>query len=242
MGIPINSEGTIGNAVNPTAAQLSALQQSNPALYDQLYAAVNKQAYADNADAQKQYDLANQTYELDKQGYDFAKSEYDKAIAAGPKTAEQIAADIAAQPGYQAQISQGIDAINKASSAKGYLGSGRVLKELNDFGQNTLSQYYGDTLSRLAALAGSGQQAAANAAQLSSNNGNSLAQLYQSLGDNRANSTLAGANSLSQALIAANQQYNVMQTGSSNSSSGGGGLGGIGQALGGIASLYSAIR
>ncbi len=187
--------------------------------------------------AQQKYDDAMGQYNIDKENYDYAKSSYDQYTAEGPKTADQIAADISSQPGYAAQLNQGINAINKSSSAKGYLGSGRVLKELTDYGQNTLSQFYGDTLSRLAGLAGSGQQAATTQAGLSAQKGNSLAGLYTTLGETQANATLAGAGALQNAVTAANQDFRVMQTGSSSSDSGGGGMGGIGQALGGAASL-----
>lgn len=175
---------------------------------------------------------AQPKYDLDKENWDYAKAQ--QGLYTGPMTAEQISDEITNQPGYQSQLTQGIDAIQKAGSAQGYLGSGRILKELNSWGQNTLSTYYGNTLSRLASLAGAGQQAAQTVAGASQNQGNALAGLYQSLGDSQANSILAGANSLSQGLIAANQQFKTV-------GGGGGGGGGIGQALGAIGSIASAF-
>jgi hypothetical protein len=184
--------------------------------------------------AQDQLDALKPQYELDKSNYDFAKAEYDKYQAQGPMTAEQIANDITNQPGYQAELTQGIDAIQKAASSRGYVGSGRILKELNSWGQNTLSTYYGNTLNRLAALAGSGQQAATTVAGLNANQGNNLASLYSSLADTKANATLAGAKARSEALIAGNQRFDVI----GQQSTGGGG---IGQALGAIGSIASAF-
>lgn len=165
---------------------------------------------------------------------------YNKYKAAGPLTAGQISDNISNLPGYQAQLTQGIDAISKDASAKGYLGSGRQLKELNTFGQGTLSQFYGNELSRLAGLAGIGQQAATQQSNSYQNQGNALAGLYTQLGDTQANAALSRGNSLAQAAITGGQQFKVV--GGSDGGGGGGGLGGIGSLLSGGASLLGALK
>ncbi len=182
---------------------------------------------------QEAYDISMQGYQRDLDEYNQNKAMYDKYSAEGPYSSEQISDKITNLPGYQAQLGQGIDAIQKASGAGGYLGSGRLLKELNSYGQNTLSTFYNNELSRLAGLAGMGQQAASQSAQTSMNQGNALAGLQSSIGDIRANAGMASANALSQALLAANQQYKVI----GGNDGGGGGMGGIGQALGLAGSL-----
>lgn len=169
--------------------------------------------------------------------YNQMKASYDKYNAQGPMTQAQITDSIVNQPGYQAELDQGIQAISKDAGARGYIGSGRALKELMNFGQNTLSKYYGNTLSQLAAQAGQGQQAATATAGVYSNQGNNLASLYTTMGENQANSVLAAANSRANALTAANQKFDVI----GGQESGGGGLGGIGQLLGGAASLASSF-
>lgn len=194
---------------------------------------------ARNAAYKEQYDTATTDYERNLLEYNQNKDWYDQYSAEGPLTSSQISDKISNLPGYQAQMDQGVNAIQKAAGAGGYLGSGRVLKELQNFGQNTLSQFYGDELSRLAGLVSQGSGAASQTSQGAQQQGNALASLYQSLGDAKANAALAGGNSMANALIAANQNYNVYQTGSS--SSGGGGLGGIGSILGGVGSLASAF-
>lgn len=187
--------------------------------------------------AQQNYDLNRPGYEQNLAEYNQNKAWYDQKLAEGPYTSAQIADKISNLPGYQAELSQGIDAIAKNASAKGYLGSGRLLKELGSYGQGTLSQFYGNELSRLAGLAGAGQNAASQSAQGSMGLGNNLASLYQSLGDTRANSALASGNALAQAILAGNQQYKIIGGGDS----GGGGLGGLGSVLGGIGSIASAF-
>lgn len=183
----------------------------------------------------QQYVDANKgSYQTQLSNYNNAKGLYDKYQAQGPMTQAQITQNIQNQPGYQSQLSQGIGAIGADASAKGYLGSGAQLKELMNYGQNTFSQYYGDQLSRLAGLVTQGTNAQTTLAGQSAQQGNSLANLYNSLGQNQANAALASGGSQAQNLINANQQYSTVG-GSS------GGLGGLGSLLGGGASLISAF-
>ena len=165
------------------------------------------------------------------------KAWYDKYKAEGPYTQQQISDKISNLPGYQAELQQGVDAIGKMSASRGYLGSGRLMKELSQYGQNTLSKFYGQELDRLAQLAGAGQQAATFSAQSSMQTGQGKAGLYQSLGDTKANSALAKGNALAQALLAGNQEYQII----GQQDSGGGGLGGLGSVLGGIGSIMGAM-
>lgn len=152
-----------------------------------------------------------------------------------PMTSDQVLNNITNQPGYQAQLNQGITAIQKSAAGSGLGGSGALLKGLMDYGQNTLGTYYGNTLQRLATIAGAGQQSATTNAQTLSNLGNNTASLYNDLGSNQADALLAAANAQSQGLTAANQNFNVIGA----SSGGGNGLGGL---LGGIGSLASAFK
>ncbi len=229
--------------VGSTAAQLA----SNPESYKSLAAqnflsnfmaaggSVGGGGLAEVIDARNQ--RYKQQYDLDTTKYNQDLANYNQDMAwaeqyGTPLTADQVTQNITSTPGYSAELGQGVDAIGKLAGAGGYIGSGRALKELMNFGQNTLSKYYNNTLNQLGQIAGSGQNAATNAGQFQTQYGNNLANLYSSLGENQANSILAGANARSQALTAANQQYDVI----GQQSSGGGGLGGLGSLLGGVAS------
>ncbi len=210
------SAGAIGrNLENPIRAEIArlALEQDRPG-----------------------YELAKQAYDQNLIYYNQAKDWQQQYLAEGPLTQAQITDRVTNQPGYQAELGQGIEAINRAGAAKGSLGSGGILKDLMNYGQNTLSKYYGNTLSLLAQQAGQGQQAAGGIAALQSNLGNNTANLYGNLADINANSALASGNALSQAMIAANQQYKTVGGGG-----GGGGMEGIGSVLGGIGSIASAF-
>ena len=180
---------------------------------------------------QQQYGSEVTSYEQQKALYDEAKAQYDRYTAEGPLTQEQITAKVTAQPGFAAQQAQGINAIQSASSAKGLLGSGALLKNLMNFGQNLESQYYDKMLSNLSGMAAAGTSAAQNIAGLSQNQGGALANLYQSLGQNTGNAALSAANAQSQSLLNAGQQYQTM-------GGGGGNLSGIGSLIGAGAGAY----
>ena len=181
--------------------------------------------------AMESYNAKLNQYNNEMDLYNQAKRLYDANPAA--YTAEQVQEKLMAQPGVAFQYNQGLDAIQRAASARGMLGSGRLLQSLADYGQGMASQQYGETLSRLAGLVQMGQQAATNQASGAMNLGNSTGQLTQNLGDTIANSYLARGNALSQAVLSANQEYKVIGGGGG----GGGGLGGLGSLLGGAASL-----
>lgn len=195
-----------------------------------------RQAYAEEQlpGAQEAYKSQLDVYNQQMDLYNQALDQYNQDTAAGPMTPEQVQEKLMAQPGVGFQYNQGLDAIQRAASSKGMLGSGRLLQSLVDYGQGMASQEYGNTLSRLAGLVNMGQQSASQNAQNAMAVGSQTGQLTSNLGDTFANSFLAQGNALSQANLAANQQYQVIGGGG-----GGGGLGGIGSVLGGLGSLAS---
>lgn len=169
-------------------------------------------------------ELAEEMLQGKQQEYDDAKLNYDRNLAEwqqnldwynqyqaeGPLTSEQVVQRISGQPGYSAEMQQGVDAIGRSAAARGQVGSGNILKELTSFGQNTLSKYYNNTLDRLAGLASNGQQAAMSTAQNSQQLGQLIGNAQIGLGDTLANATLAGAQAKSQGILSANQQYKVI--------------------------------
>jgi hypothetical protein len=107
---------------------------------------------------------------------------------------DQLGGGFQASPGYDFAMGEGLRAIDRAASARGLLGSGSRLRELMRYGQGLANQEYGSYLNRLAALAGIGQTAATNTAQMG---GQALMQsgLAQAQGGiNSANAVLGGAN------------------------------------------------
>lgn len=180
-------------------------------------------------------DQALQDYQNKYQGYQQNLGEYNSALQQQqqfqPMTAEQLQQDISNEPGFQAQLGQGISTIEKSASARGLLGSGALLKELNDLGQAQLSTYYGNKLTRLSNLLGGGQAAATGTAQGNQALGQGLAGLYEAQGSNQSNATLAAG----QARASAFQQQ-----GTTFDTVGGSPWGSIGSLLGGFAGVSQA--
>ena len=99
-------------------------------------------------------------------------------------------------PSYQFRLQQGQNAIQSSAAAQGGLLSGATLKALQNYGQESASQEYGNAYNRfnadqtnrynrLSNLVGVGQNAAAQV-------GNAGAQTSQAI----ANNTMVGANSI----------------------------------------------
>lgn len=98
---------------------------------------------------------------------------------------------IAATPGYQFRLGEGLRAVERSAAARGILGSGATLKGLQRYGEGLASQEYGDFANRLASLIGLGQTAATTAGgwgqQTGSNIGQNLANIGASRGSSYAN-------------------------------------------------------
>jgi len=72
---------------------------------------------------------------------------------------------MASNPMYQYSFDQGMEAINRTAAAKGQLGSGNRLMELNKFGQGEASKNFFNLADLYATLSGAKSQNAAGAAQ-----------------------------------------------------------------------------
>jgi len=80
-------------------------------------------------------------------------------------------------PGYKFALQQGTQAMERGAAARGGLLSGGEQKELTRYGTGLADQEYGGYQSRLAELAGMGQQAATGAQQAAIGTGGALAGL-----------------------------------------------------------------
>jgi hypothetical protein len=116
--------------------------------------------------------------------------------------------DIYNDPSYQFRLQQGQDAIQSSAAAKGGLLSGATLKALQDFGQQSASQEYGNAYNRfnadqtnrynrLSNIIGMGQNSAAQG-------GNAGAQTAQAV----ANNTMAGANAQAAGIVGGANAWN----------------------------------
>lgn len=139
-------------------------------------------------------------------------------------------ADFEQDPGYQFRLSEGMKAIQASAAAKGGLLSGRTLKDIGRFSQNTASdeflQAYNrfnlnrqNTFNRYASLAGIGQQASTTTAQLGQNAATQAGQDLVAGGQAQASGQIGAANARASGYVG---QANAFGQGMTN-------LGSIGQ-------------
>jgi len=138
-------------------------------------------------------------------GGEFAQSSY-KPFTMG---------DFYNDPGYQFQLAEGQKALERSAAAKGMLGSGATMKDAMRFGQGLASQEYGkaydrytndfnmrnnDTttrFNRLATVAGLGQTATGQTAQLGANTAQNIAGNQIGAGNATAAQNIATGNAIS---------------------------------------------
>jgi hypothetical protein len=89
-------------------------------------------------------------------------------------------------PGYQFQMDQGVQALDRSAAARGMLNSGAQMKSLNRFGQGVANQEFGNYYSRLAQIGGQGVNAAGGLANVATGTAGNLANLALGAGDARA--------------------------------------------------------
>jgi hypothetical protein len=112
---------------------------------------------------------AREANELQKYMYDTTRTDQAPWREAGAaalgqlqeflKPGADLGALLAKQPGYQARLAEGVNALDRSASARGGIGSGGALKALTRFGQDYASNELNNVFNRYAALAGIGQTA-----------------------------------------------------------------------------------
>lgn len=136
--------------------------------------------------------------------------------------------DLTQTPGYQFQLDQGQEALDRKAAAGGGFYSGANLKAAQSFGQNlagtTFDNEYNrafnafqtnraNTLNPLQALAGQGQSSANNVSGIQQNTGNALANLYTGLGNAQGAAAISRGNAIGGAInsgLSAWQQANYL--------------------------------
>jgi hypothetical protein len=118
----------------------------------------------------------------------------------GPEAAKNA---LMLDPGYQFRLDQGNKALERATAARGGLGSGKYLKDAMSYNQGQASQEYGNSFNRLMALAGMGQTATGSAADYGTQGANAQAAGYVG----KANA-LTGAIGQGMSMYNNNQQAN----------------------------------
>lgn len=91
-----------------------------------------------------------------------ANSMYANALGLnGPGGNRAATGAFQASPGYNFQLGQGVQALDRSAAGSGMFGSGNAAMALNQYGQGLANQDYGNWMSRLGGLGSQGLQAAA---------------------------------------------------------------------------------
>lgn len=142
-----------------------------------------------------------------------AQANQTPAPAAQPLDLQAL---IAATPGYQFQLGQGMQAIDRSAAARGGLMSGATIKAAQRYGTGLASQEFGNYANRLASLIGLGQTAAATAGgfgqQTGANIGQNLANIGAARGSGYANQANIWGNAIGGAANAFGNYYGNQQT------------------------------
>jgi len=155
-----------------------------------------------------------------------------------PDIGEYMSNYLRSTPGYQFQMDEGVNALNRSAAAKGMLYSGAQQKALTTYGQGLADQTYNALLDRIANLSTGGQNAAVQLGGIGANAASTV-----------ANTQLASGQAQAQGIYNTyNAQQSAYNTGTNNLMSmlglgtgilsGTGALGAIGS---GISSLAGAI-
>lgn len=159
---------------------------------------------------------------------------------------------VADDPGYQFQMQQAQQALERSAAAKGGLNSGAFAKGLTQYSQGLAGTQYQNAWQRqfqgkqarfgnLLSAAGMGQMSAQNLGQLGQGYSNSMAGLYGALGNSQAAGTMGVTNGISGAFKSygnlTNQNIDKilgLLSGGGGGNGGGGNLGDLAKLLGGL--------
>ncbi|MGL4648826.1 MAG: hypothetical protein ACRC1H_05415, partial [Caldilineaceae bacterium] len=140
---------------------------------------------------------------------------------------DAVGSEFTASPGYEFAVGEGINAIDRAASARGLLNSGARLQELTRYGTGVANQEYGNWLSRLQGLAQMGQGAAGASAGIAQQGGNTAAGLTAQGANTAAGYTMQGAQGVAGLTAQQGQARAAGTVGQTNAL-----LGGVQQGLG----------
>lgn len=116
----------------------------------------------------------------------------------GQGAADSFLSNFRKSPGYQFQMNEGVNALDRSASARGNLYSGAAGKALTTFGQGQADQEWGSVLDRLTGLVSGGQSAAGGLASISG----ARADARLGTGQNRVAARQGGLASITEAMNA----------------------------------------
>lgn len=201
-----------------------------------------------NAGLQQGYDALSQTYGQGRDaltsGYGQASNLYGNLLSSNTAGANaygdasgangaagygRATANFQANPGYQFQMDQGLQALNRTHAAAGNLSSGNADADALKFGTGLANQSYQGYLAGLQPYLGGQQQATAGAANVATGLGGNLNQSFQGQG-NAANANYTGQGASNAAATMNNYNVGANQLGALTS---------LGKAAGGLFGMFA---
>jgi hypothetical protein len=141
---------------------------------------------------------------------------YQALLGIGPKgqrlSPQQISQQLTQMPGYQFQLSQGLDATKRQAAAMGLGLSGNTLQALDKYSQGLASTSYQNQLENLLNPIKIGQASAANQAAAASQTGANLGNIYGAQGQNQANIATGMVGGITNAIGGATNNLVTMNT------------------------------
>jgi hypothetical protein len=141
---------------------------------------------------------------------------YQALLGIGPQgqrlSPQQISQQLTQMPGYQFQLSQGLDATKRQAAAMGLGLSGNTLQALNKYGQGLASTSYQNQLENLLNPIKLGQASASNQAAAAGQTGANLSNIYGAAGQNQANIALGTVQGVTNAIGGATNNLVTMNT------------------------------
>jgi hypothetical protein len=177
--------------INSNASKSAAKTQSQ---------ATDRAAELQNQQFQQLLELSRPAYDRGEQAAGVYQTALGIPSMTGGVTQQGIYDQVRMTPGYQAQLEAGTKAIDRAAPLAGGMYSGRRMKALQDYGQNTFGSYYQDWQNRVAGIAGQGQSAGQNIGQAGMNYANNAGGLMVQGANARAQGTMNSANAWSGAI------------------------------------------
>jgi len=141
---------------------------------------------------------------------------YQRLLGIGPNgqrlSPQQISQQLTQMPGYQFQLSQGLDATKRQAAAMGLGLSGNTLQALDKYSQGLASTSYQNQLENLLNPIKIGQASASNQAAAAGQTGANLSNIYGAQGQNQANIALGTVQGVTNAIGGATNNLVTMNT------------------------------
>lgn len=195
-GITGLSANTLGSLVSGAASLYGANQAAGSAAdaasiqkqaSDAALAEQTRQFDISSGEQKRQFDLGQAAQMPWRTAGESALTEQTNLMGLGSQGAEGQLASLMKSPGYEFRLGEGQKALERSAAARGGLFGGSTGKALTQYGQDYATGEYGNRLSQLSSLSGTGQAAASNMAGQGTNYAGNMSNLGTNYANNASN-------------------------------------------------------